>query len=169
MFLKTLKAIRAHFHALIIFHLALFGKQSLIDAIWTQQQTPLPAQGKERLIFFLQRRLDLLDHLGVLRVGELRLAGVHGKHTAPFKAVPVFRHEMDVQVAARVAIRAVVELIRMKGGVNRLCRARNSRNSGLSWENLLSFFADLIIHAAVHISNGKVNQKEGSLSEVLFV
>ena len=76
---------------------------------------------------------------------------------------------MDVQVAARVAIRAVVELIRMKGGVNRLCRARNSRNSGLSWENLLSFFADLIIRAAVHISNGKVNQKEDSLSEVLFV
>ena len=104
-----------------------------------------------------------------MRVGELRLAGVHGKHTAPFKAVPVFRHEMDVQVAARVAIRAVVELIRVEGGVNRLCRARNSRNSGLSWENLLSFFADLIIHAAVHISNGKVNQKEGSLSEVLFV
>lgn len=104
-----------------------------------------------------------------MRVGELRLAGVHGKHTAPFKAVPVFRHEMDVQVAARVAIRAVVELIRMKGGVNRLCRARNSRNSGLSWENLLSFFADLIIHAAIHISNGKVSQKEGSLSEVLFV
>ena len=35
---------------------------------------------------------------------------------------------MDVQVAARVAIRAVVELIRMKGGVNRLCRARHVRH-----------------------------------------
>ena len=158
MFLKTLKAIRAHFHVLIIFQVALFGKQSLIDAIWgTQQQAPPPRLGEGAPELFLQRRLDLFDHLGVLRVGELRLAGVHGKHTAPFKAVPVFRHEMDVQVAARVAIRAVVELIRMKGGVNRLCRARNSRNSGLSWENLLSFFADLIIHAAVHISNGKVN------------
>lgn len=79
-----------------------------------------------------------------MRVGELRLAGVHGKHTAPFKAVPVFRHEMDVQVAARVAIRAVVELIRMEGGVNRLRRARNSRNSGLSWGNLLSFLLILL-------------------------
>ena len=94
---------------------------------------PLPGRGKERLIFFLQRRLDLLDHLGVLRVGQLRLAGVHGEHAAPFKAVPVFRHEMDVQVAARVAVSTVVELIRMEDGVNRLRRARNSRNSGLSW------------------------------------
>ena len=100
---------------------------------------------------------DCLGDLVVLDRLECDAAGVHGKHTAPFKAVPVFRHEMDVQVAARVAIRAVVEIIRMKGGVNRLCRARNSRNSGLSWENLLSFFADLIIHAAIHISNGKVN------------
>ena len=117
----------------------------------------------------LQIGLDLFDHLGILRIGQLRLAGIHREHAAPLEAVPVFRHEMHMQVAARVAIRAVVELIRMKGGVNRLCRARNSRNSGLSWEYLLSFFADLIIHAAVHISNGKVNQKEGSLSEVLFV
>ena len=136
---------------------------------------------------------------------------------------------MDVQVAARVAIRAIVELIRVEGGMNRLRRARHvchervallvgevddladvilvrdDAASGVALlleenqradvqladddaerieqlaaraiaairvfhgENLLSFFADLIIYAAVHISNGKVNQKEDSLSEVLFV
>ncbi len=42
------------------------------------------------------------------------LAGIHREHAAPLEAVPVFRHEMHMQVAARVAIRAVVQLVRVE-------------------------------------------------------
>lgn len=48
----------------------------------------------------LQIGLDLFDHLGILRIGQLRLAGIHREHAAPLEAVPVFRHEMTMQVAA---------------------------------------------------------------------
>ena len=44
LFLKTLKAIRAHFHALIIFHLALFGKQSLINVIFGDTTAGAPSR-----------------------------------------------------------------------------------------------------------------------------
>ena len=68
----------------------------------------------------LQRRFDLLDHGGVFLVAQEGLAGVHGEDAAPLKAVPVLGHEVHVQVAARVAVGAVVELLGVEGRVDGL-------------------------------------------------
>ena len=63
-------------------------------------------------------RLDLLDHLVVLGVGELLQAGVHGEGSAPLVLVLVLGNQVEVQVAAAVAVGAVVDLVGMEGLVD---------------------------------------------------
>ena len=47
------------------------------------------------------------------------LGGVHRKHAAPLKAILILGHEMEVQMAAGVAVRAVIDLVGVKGPVQR--------------------------------------------------
>ena len=68
----------------------------------------------------LQVGLDLLDHLGVLLFGQVSLARVHGEDAAVLKLTLILRHEMEVQVAAGVAVGAIVDLLGRKGGVDGL-------------------------------------------------
>ena len=60
-----------------------------------------------RLRFLLQVSLDLLDHLGIFRVAQLDSAGVHGKHAAPLEFILVLGYQMEMEVAATVAVGAV--------------------------------------------------------------
>ena len=66
----------------------------------------------------LQVLFDLLNHFLIFTLAELHLAGVHGKGGTPFKCIPVFGHQVEMQVAAAVAVGTVVDLIRMESLVN---------------------------------------------------
>ena len=64
----------------------------------------------------LQVVLDLLDHGGVLFLGQVLAAGVHGEGRAPLELVGlVLGNQVEVQVAAAVAVGAVVDLVGMEG------------------------------------------------------
>ena len=83
-------------------------------------------------IFSLQICLDLLDHLGVFRVGQLDQAGVHGKHAAPLVFVLVLGHKVEVEMAAGIAVCAVVDLVGMEGRVDGLGTAVNIGELGVA-------------------------------------
>ena len=73
-------------------------------------------------ISFLQVVLDLLDHGGVLFLGQVLAAGVHGEGRAPLELVGlVLGNQVEVQVAATVAVGAVVDLVRAEGLVQGVC------------------------------------------------
>ena len=58
---------------------------------------------------------DLFDHFGVFGIGEVGFAGVHLEDAAVFVAALVFGYEVEVEVAACVAIGAVVDLLGVEG------------------------------------------------------
>ena len=62
--------------------------------------------------------LDLLDHLGVLGIGQRLQAGIHGEGSAPLELALVLGHQVEVQVAAAVAVGTVVDLVGMEGLVD---------------------------------------------------
>ena len=66
----------------------------------------------------LQMSLDLFDHFGILFIGQLLQAGVHGEYAAPLKLVLVLGHEVEVQVAAGIAVSAVVDLVGVESSVD---------------------------------------------------
>ena len=74
---------------------------------------------------------DLSNELIILRIGEEACLRIHRKNAAPFKSVPVFWHEMKMQMAAAVSIRAIIHLVRMEGCVNRFGGPRNIREEGI--------------------------------------
>ena len=77
----------------------------------------------------LQSSLDLLDHCGVLFVGQLHQAGVHSEGSAPLVLALVLGNQMEVQVAAAVAVSAVVDLVGVEGLVDGLgSSATSSKN-----------------------------------------
>ena len=59
----------------------------------------------------LQSSLDLCDHFVVLSVGQLLQTGVHCEGGAPLILILVLGNQVEVQVAAAVAVSAVVDLI----------------------------------------------------------
>ena len=76
----------------------------------------------------LQGSLDLLDHGSVFFLGQIGLARVHGKGSAPLKLALVLGNQMEVQMAAAVAISAVVNLI----GVESLVACPTFLSGGLT-------------------------------------
>lgn len=64
--------------------------------------------------------LDFLDHFGVAFLAEVHLAGIHLENAAPFVAAFVLRYQMHMQVAAGIAIGAVVDLTGSKSLVQSL-------------------------------------------------
>ena len=60
---------------------------------------------------YLQSGLDLFDHFRIFCLGQVSLTGVHGKGSAPLEFILVLGYQMEMQVAAAVAIGAVVDLI----------------------------------------------------------
>ena len=63
------------------------------------------------LQYSLQSSLDLLDHILVLCIGQVSLSWIHGKRSAPLELTLILGNQMKVQMAAAVAIGAVVYLI----------------------------------------------------------
>ena len=59
----------------------------------------------------LESSLDLSDHLFIFCFRQIDLAGVHGEGRTPFEFTLVLGNQMEVQVAATVAVGAVVDLI----------------------------------------------------------
>lgn len=82
--------------------------------------------------------LDLLDHFGVAFLGEVHLTGVHLENAAPFIAAFILRYEMHVQMAACIAISAVVHLAGSKGLVQSLGGLVHIGKKGVAF-----FFADV--------------------------
>lgn len=82
--------------------------------------------------------LDLLDHFGVAFLGEVHLTGVHLENAAPFIAAFILRYEMHVQMAAGIAISAVVHLAGSKGLVQSLGGLVHIGKKGVAF-----FFADI--------------------------
>ena len=75
-----------------------------------------PAELRWGRRFRLQVVLDLLDHGGVRFLAEVLAAGVHGEGRAPLELVGlVLGNQMEVQMAAAVAVGAVVDLVGMEG------------------------------------------------------
>ena len=69
----------------------------------------------------LQRGLDRLDELSVLRVGEELPLRVHREDAAPLElVVSILRNEVEMQMVTRVSVRAVVHLCRTEHGVQGL-------------------------------------------------
>ena len=70
----------------------------------------------------LQIVLDLLNHLSVGFLGEVSSAGIHGERSAPLEGVGlVLGNQVEVQVAAAVAVGAVVDLVGREGLVQSVC------------------------------------------------
>lgn len=65
----------------------------------------------------LEVLLDLFDHPGILRVGEIHLAGIHAESAAIVGAVHIFGGEMEMQVREFVAICAIIDFL----GVGKPC------------------------------------------------
>ena len=59
----------------------------------------------------LQGRSDFLDHGLIGLFCQIGFAGIHGEGRAPFEFTLVLGHQMEVQVAAAIAIGTVVDLI----------------------------------------------------------
>ena len=54
--------------------------------------------------YSLQIRLDLFDHRGVFLVAESLLSRIHGEHAAPLELILVLGDEVEVQMAAGIAV-----------------------------------------------------------------
>jgi len=65
----------------------------------------------QALFFGSQVGLDLFDHFGILFVGQIGLARVHGEDAAILEFSLILGNEMEVQMTAGVAIGAVVDLL----------------------------------------------------------
>ena len=78
----------------------------------------------------LQLRFDLLDHVRVFRFSEFGLSGVHSEHTAPLESISILWHKVDMQVAASVPIRAVVDFLGVEDGMNSFRRAGDILDEG---------------------------------------
>ena len=73
----------------------------------------------------LQSSLDLLDHGSVLLLGQVGLAGVHSEGSAPLELALVLGDQMEVQMAAAVAVSTVVDLIGGECLVDGVCCSGN--------------------------------------------
>ena len=71
--------------------------------------------------FILQCSLDLFDHLGILCIGQLTSAGIHGKGGTPLEFILVFGYQVEMQMAAAIAVGTVVDLIGMECLMDGLC------------------------------------------------
>ena len=69
--------------------------------------------------------LDLLDHGSVFFLGQVGLAGVHGEGSAPLELALVLGNQMEVQMAAAVAVSAVVDLVGGESLVDGVCCGGN--------------------------------------------
>ena len=86
----------------------------------------------------LQIRFDLLYHVRIFRFAKFGLARVHGEHSAPLETIPILWHEVDMQVAASVPIRAVVDFLGVEDGMNSF-----RRTSDILDESGAFFLADV--------------------------
>ena len=74
-------------------------------------------KAREQCEIKLQVLANLLNQFLILTLVTGLAAGVHGKNAAPLVLILIFGDKMEVQVTSCIAIGAVIDLVRVKSGL----------------------------------------------------